>query len=153
MMAVVNNSFFSFLLTWRQVSLVSSCCETSPLSDTSDGLPLVILLSGSLPCQHLLHLLFIIACLPHRSVSSSPLSFWPHACEICTCQMLCFPTNLCWFLASCWSVSDSMGVYIPRSLRQVLNLWYRGWIQECGASGDFTWVPQHLIVYLSCFQQ
>ena len=58
----------------------------------------------------LLHLLLIIACLPHRSVSSSPLSFRPHACEICTCQMLCFPANLCWFLASYWSVSDSMSV-------------------------------------------
>ena len=111
-MAVVNNSFSSFLLTWHQFALVPSCCETSPLSDTSGGLPLVISLSRLLPCQHLLHLLLIrpIACLQHRSVSSSPLSFRPHACEICTCQMLCFSANLCWFLASYWSLSDSVGV-------------------------------------------
>ena len=80
-MAVVNNSFLSFFLTWRQFALVPSCCEISPLSDTSGGLPLVVSLPGSLPCQHLLPLLLIIACLPHRAVSS-PLSFRPHAGEM-----------------------------------------------------------------------
>ena len=42
-------------------------------------------------------------------------------------------------------VSFSFNGRIPRSLRQVLNPWYRGWIQECGASGDFTWVRQQLL--------
>ena len=67
-------------------------------------------LPASLPCQHLLLLLLIIACLPLRSVSSSPLSFRPHACEICSCEMLCFPAYLYWFLASYWSLYNSMGV-------------------------------------------
>ena len=111
MMAVVKNSFSSFLLTWRPFALVPSCCTRFlPFLTRRVDFVLVTSLPGSLPCQHPLHLLLIIACLPHRSVSSSPLSFRPHACEICTCQMLCFPAKLCGFLASCWSVSDSMSV-------------------------------------------
>ena len=83
--------------------------------------------------KHLLHLLLSIACLPHRSVSSSPLSVRPHAMpclwlwDLYMSDAICFPTNFALISGQLLvSLKIWFSGHIPRSLTQVLNPWYRG---------------------------
>ena len=90
-------SFSSFLLTWRQFSLAPSCCETSPPSDTSGGLLLVMSLPGWAALSTPVTLAFNYS-LPPASICLFFVVFhfdpmlvrFVHAC-----QMLCFLANLC----------------------------------------------------------
>ena len=143
MTAVVNNSFWSssrhgVSLPWCPLAvrcLPFLACQVDSAGHFTSRIiglstPVILSFNYSLPPASI--------CLFFSAFISTP-------CLWDVCQILCFPANLSWFLASFW-----FNGRIPRSLRQVLNPWYRRWMQECGASGDFTWIRQHLLVCLSC---